>query len=126
MEKMQQEGSKNDEKIMKNRSPGVGKLRKMGARGAFQMQQNAKLKKIGDPFNSFAPFLAILVENGSQDGVQNPIKIDKKSVQNSIIFSKGFLKHFGRDLGAKMDEKSVQKRYQKHVGIALEVKLAKT
>ena len=33
---------------------------------------------------------------------------------------------FGSDLGANMDEKSVQKRYQKHVGIALEVKLAKT
>ena len=101
-------------------------MRKMGARGAFQMQQNAKLKKIGDPFNSFAPFLAILVENGSQDGVQNPIKIDKKSVQDFIIFSKSFLKHFGSELGAKMDEKSVQKRHQKHVGIALEVKLAKT
>ena len=54
MQKMQQEGSKNDEKIMKNRSPGVGKLRKMGARGAFQMQQNAKLKKIGVVLNSLA------------------------------------------------------------------------
>ena len=30
-EKMQQEGSKNDEKIIKNRSPWVGKSRKMGA-----------------------------------------------------------------------------------------------
>jgi len=111
---------------MKNRSPGGGKLRKIGARGAFQMQQNAKLKKIRVVSNSFAPFLAIWVENGSQDGIQNPIKIDKKSVQSFIILSKGFLKHFGSDLGAKMDEKSVQKRYPKHVGIALEVKLAKT
>ena len=113
-------------KIFKNRSLGVGKLRKMGARGAFQMQQNAKLEKIGGPLKSFAPFLTIWVENGSQDGVQNPIKIDKKSVQDFIIFSKGFLKHFGSDLGAKMDDKSVQKRCQKHAGIDLEVKLAKT
>ena len=88
--KMQQEGSKNDEKIMKNRSPGVGKLRKMGARGAFQMQQNAKLKKIGDPFNSFAPFLAILVENGSQDGVPNPIKINKNGFTILSFFQKVF------------------------------------
>ena len=126
MEKMQQEGSKNYEKIIKNRSPGVGKLIEMGARGAFQMQQNAKLKKIGDPFNSFAPFLAIFVENGSQDGGQNPIKIDEKSIQNLMFFLIGFWMHFGRDLGAKMGEKSMQKRCQKHVGIDLEVELAKT
>ena len=76
--------------------------------------------------NSLALLGAIFKENGSQDGGRNPIKIDKKSVQDFIIFSKGFLRHLGSDLGAKMDEKSVQKRYQKHVGIALEVKLAKT
>ena len=113
-------------KIMKNRSPGVGKLRKMGARGAFQMQQNAKLKKIGDPLNSFAPFLAILVENGSQDGGQNPPQIDKKSIQKLMFFLTGFWMHFGKDLGAKMEEKSMQKRCQKHVGIDLEVQVAKT
>ena len=90
MEKMQQEGSKNYEKIIKNRSPGVGKLIEMGARGAFQMQQNAKLKKIGDPFNSFAPFLAILVENGSQDGVPNPIKINKNGFTILSFFQKVF------------------------------------
>ena len=33
---------------------------------------------------------------------------------------------FGRDLGAKMGEKSMQKRCQKHVGIDLEVQVAKT
>jgi len=38
----------------------------------------------------------------------------------------GFLKHFGMDLGAKMREKSMQQRCQKHIGIGLEVKLAKT
>ena len=34
--------------------------------------------------------------------------------------------HFGRDLGAKMEEKSIPKRCQKRVGIDLEVKVAKT
>ena len=34
--------------------------------------------------------------------------------------------HFGRDLGAKIEEKSIQKRCQKHVGIDLEVEPAKT
>ena len=34
--------------------------------------------------------------------------------------------HFGRDLGAKIEEKSIQKRCQKHVGIDLEVEVAKT
>ena len=43
-----------------------------------------------------------------------------------MIFLKGFWMHFGRDFGAKMEEKSVQKRCQKHVGIDLEVELAKT
>ena len=84
------------------------------------------MEKNGGPFNSPGPFLSILVENGAQDGGQNPTKIDKKSVQNLIIFSRGFLKHFGDDLGAKMGEKSIQKRGQKYVGIGLEVKLKKT
>ena len=43
-----------------------------------------------------------------------------------MFFLKGFWMHFGRDLGANMEEKSIQKRYQKHVGIDLEVELAKT
>ena len=98
----------------------------MGARGAFQMQQNTKLKNIGDPSNSAAPFLANLVENGSQDGGQNPRKNDKKTIQNLKIFLIGFWMHFGKDLGAKMEEKSMQKRCQKHVGIDLEVQVAKT
>ena len=34
--------------------------------------------------------------------------------------------HFGMDVGAKVEEKSMQKRRQKHVGIDLEVELAKT
>ena len=42
------------------------------------------------------------------------------------VFFKGFWMHFGRDLGAKMEEKSIQKRCQKRVGIDLEVKVAKT
>ena len=43
-----------------------------------------------------------------------------------MIFSIGFWMHFGRDLGAKIEEKSIQKRCQKHVGIDLEVEPAKT
>ena len=34
--------------------------------------------------------------------------------------------HFGRDLGAKMGEKSMPKRRQKHVGIDLDEEVAKT
>ena len=66
------------------------------------------------------------MKNGSQDGGQNPLKIDKKSIQNLMIFLIGFGMHFGSDFEAKMGEKSVQKRCQKHVGIDLEVELAKT
>ena len=83
-------------------------------------------KKNGVVSNYVAPFLSILVENGSQDGGQNLLKIDKKSIQNFMFFLIGFWMHFGKDLGAKMDEKSMQKRCQKHVGIDLEVELAKT
>ena len=43
-----------------------------------------------------------------------------------MFFLIGFWMHLGRDLGAKMEEKSMQKRYQKHVGIDLEVEVAKT
>ena len=84
------------------------------------------MKEKVDPLNSPAPFLSILEENGSQDGGQNPLKIDKKSIQNLMFFLIGFWMHFGRDLGAKMEEKSMQKRCQKHAGIDLEVELAKT
>ena len=109
-----------------NWSPGAPKSRKMEARGTPKRQENAKLEKNVDPLNSPAPFLEILVENGSQDGGQNPSKIDKKSIQKLMIFLNGFLKHFGMDFGAKMEEKSMQKRCQKHLGIGLEVELAKT
>ena len=101
-EKMQQEGSKNDEKSSKIGPWGVGKSKKMGAGGASKRQQNAKLEKNVDPFNSIAPFLSILVENGSQDGGQNPLKIDQRSIENLKIFSIGFWMHFGRDLGANI------------------------
>ena len=47
-------------------------------------------------------------------------------MQNLKIFSIGFWMHFERDLGANMDEKSVPKWCQKHVGIDLGVELAKT
>ena len=98
----------------------------MEAADTPMMQQNAKLKIIGPPSNSVVPFFKILVENWSQDGGQNPIKIDSKSIQIFIIFLIGFWMRFGMDLGAKMGEKSMQKRCQKHVGIDLEVQVAKT
>ena len=41
-------------------------MRKMGARGAFQMQQNTKLKKIGVVLNSPAPFLPIWEDMGAK------------------------------------------------------------
>ena len=85
-------------------------------------EQNAKLEKNVDPLNSVAPFLAILVENGSQDGGKNLPKIDKKSIQNLMFFLIGFWMHFGRDLGAKMEEKSMPKRCQKHVDLILKYK----
>ena len=83
-------------------------------------------KKQVVPNSNVVPFFGILVENGSQDGGQNRPKIDKKSVQNFMFFLNGFLIHFRMDFGAKIEEKSMQKRCQKHVGIGLEVELAKT
>ena len=55
---------------------GGGNIEKNGG-GGPQEQQNAKLKKIGDPFNYLAPFLEIWEENGSQDGGQNQSNINK-------------------------------------------------
>ena len=78
-----------------------------------------ELEKIGGPINSFAPFLLILEEDGSQDGGQNPLKIDKTSIQNLMIFLIGFWMHFGRDFGAKMEEKSVQNFVKNMLGSIL-------
>ena len=121
-EKMQQEGPKMMQKLIKNRSLGVGKSRKMGSWGASWSQVGPSWRQVGHQ----GPFLIDFVKNWSQDGGQNPLKIDEKSMQNSMIFSIGFWMHFGRDVGAKMDEKSMPKWCQKHVGIDLEVELAKT
>ena len=87
-------------------------MRKMGARGAFQMQQNAKLKQIGVVLNSVAPFLAILVENGSQDGGPNPLKIDKKDAKFDDFFDRfldAFWEGFGSQNGRKIDAKTMSK-----------------
>ena len=43
-----------------------------------------------------------------------------------MIFLISCWMRFGKDLGAKIEEKLMQKRCQKHVGIDLEVELAKT
>ena len=97
-----------------------------GDRGCLQEATKHEVEKIGGPSNYAAPFLSIFEENGSQDGSQNPLKIDKKTIQNLMIFLIGFWMHFESDLGAEMEEKLMQRRCQKHVGIDLEVELAKT
>ena len=71
---------KNHVKNDKIRSPGAPKSRKMEARGTPKRQQNAKLEKMVVVLNSLAPFLSILIKNGSQDGGQNPFKIDEKLI----------------------------------------------
>ena len=53
----------------------------------------------------------------------------EKSIEKVMHLGIDFWKDFGGFLeenGAKMEEKSMQKRCQKHVGIDLEVKVAKT
>ena len=108
-EKCSNRGPKMMKKIVKNRSLGVGKSRKMGAGGAFQREQNTRFRKIADPSNSAAPFLSILVENGSQDGGQNPLKIEKKIDSKCEDFFDRFFDAFwdgfscqnGRRIGAK-------------------------
>ena len=54
------------------------------------------------------------------------MKIDERSIQNLVFFLIGFWMHFGRELGAKMEEKSMPKRCQKHGAIDLEVEVTKT
>ena len=55
--------------------------------------------------------------------IQEKMKKERFKIWCFLI---GFWMHFGRDLGAKMGETSMQKRCQKHVGIDLEVQVAKT
>ena len=90
------------------------------------MQQNTKLEKIGVVPNSLAPFLWIFVENGSQDGGQNPSEIDKNIDLKFYVFLIGFWMRFGRDLRAKMGEKPMPKQCQEHVAIDFEVAVAET
>ena len=111
--KMQQEGSTHDRKNQENQSPGIKKSKKMGTRGASKRQQNAKLKKIGVVPKSFPPFLPIFGKNGSQDGGPNPPKIDWKINVKFNAFLIGLWMHFGRDLGAKMREKTDAKTVSK-------------
>ena len=85
------------------------------------------LAGLGTP--KMEPIWPKLAPSWTQDGakmVPKPPKIYKKSIPKCMLFFKGFWMHFGRDLGAKIEEKSIQKRCQKRVGIDLEVKVAKT
>ena len=63
---------------------GAGGLSEPG--GTPKWRQEAKMIKRGGPFNSLALLEAIFEENGLQDGGQNRQKIDKKVIQNLIIF----------------------------------------
>ena len=62
MKKCSKKGSKNDAKIMKNRSSGVQKSREIGTVGASKRQQKHESAKKSDPFYYGAPFLPILDE----------------------------------------------------------------
>ena len=63
---------------------GAGGLSEPG--GTPKWRQEAKMIKRGVVLNSFALLGAIFEENGLQDGGQNRQKIDKKVIENLIIF----------------------------------------
>ena len=62
------------------------KSRKSVPGGTPKWRREAKMIKRGVGANSFALLGAIFEENGLQDGGQNREKIDKKVIQNHIIF----------------------------------------
>ena len=62
------------------------KSRKSVPGGTPKWRQEANMIKRGGPSNSIALLGAIFEENGLQDGGQNRQKIDKKVIENLIIF----------------------------------------
>ena len=82
------------------------KSRKSVPGGIPKWRQEAKMIKRGGYFNSAALFLTIFVENGLQDGGQNQEQINRKVIQNLLIFS-CFTKH---DFGRIFNEKSLENR----------------
>ena len=62
------------------------KSRKSVPGGTPKWRQEAKKINRGGPPNSLVLLGAIFEENGLQDGGQNRQKIDKKVIQNLIIF----------------------------------------
>ena len=62
------------------------KSRKLVPGGTPKWRQEAKMIKRGVVLNSLALLGAIFEENGLQDGGQNRQKIDKKVIENLIIF----------------------------------------
>ena len=98
----------------------------MGTGGALRGPENAGLEESVGFAYPLCPFLSILMENGSQDGSQNRSKIDAESIQKKQIFLINLKLRFDTELGAKMDEKSIQKRCQKRVGNDLAVNLKKS
>ena len=99
-------------KSRKSESGGV-KIEENREGGASKRQQNSKLEKIGVVLNCVAPFYSIFVENGSQDGGQNPIKIDKKNYSEFCVFFDRFFdafwEGFGSQNGRKIDAKTMSK-----------------
>ena len=83
------------------------KSRKSVPRGTPKWRQEAKMMKRGVVPNSLALLGAIFKENGFQDGGQNRQAINKKVIQNLIIFI--FLTRFRKDFGRKIDRKSIKK-----------------
>ena len=69
--------------------------------GTPKRRQEAKIKKRVDPSNSFTVFLAILEENGFQDGGQNRAKINKQVVKQIDISCLSFKGQVGAILVRK-------------------------
>ena len=78
-------GFENQENIIKIGARGH-QNREKWSQGYPQEAKKTKLIKNVVVLNYLAPFLWILVENWSQDGSQNRSKIDKTSMQKSIVF----------------------------------------
>ena len=91
------------------------KIEKVEPLGTPKGRQEAKMMKRGVVPNSLAVLGAIFEENGLQDGGQNREKVDKKVIQNLIIFVvffniilKGFLMKNRWKIDRKMMLKSIQ------------------
>ena len=116
--------SKDDEKSLKIRAWGSANRRKWGPEVPSRGNKTWAWKNKGVLLTPCFPFHRFC---GKWEPRWRPKSLkNQKMFQNWMIFLIGFWMHFGRDLGTKMNEKSLQKRCQKHVGIDLEVEVANT